>query len=259
MRYQRVVAGVDDSEAGVAAARLGWNLAKMTGAECHLVHVSADVSAMPATLPVSARLDELMEHVQAGARNKITERLAGAIPDDAVEQVRIEMGRAAWVLPNYVRKVKGSLLVLGGKHHLAPTRWFGGSTAHHAVRTLDVPTVIAVPSKPTIERIAVATDLSHASRLVLEEAERLARMFHAELRAIHVVEQIPYYAEYPVIIDHSTFVSWSENRFDDVLKGSLQDPEIDSVVLSGAPANSIAEQVDLWHADLLVVGSHGKS
>src|SRR5207247_1085210 len=80
---------------------------------------------------------------------------------------------------------------LGGQQHAAWGRWLGGSTSLTVERTTDVPVLVAAGSPATIRRVLVAVDQSRAARPTLRTAERCARLFGAELRALSVLEPLP--------------------------------------------------------------------
>ena len=256
MASQMILVGVDESDAGVTAAKMGWNLAKTSGDSCQLVHVTTDVSRMPATLPPIEKMDDLIERVQATARQKVAEALQGAVPEDLIEGMQVRMGRAAWMLPFVVDEFDASLLVLGRKRHKGPVRWFGGSTVHHVVRTVDVPILVVDEATERLQRFLVAVDGSHAASTVLEGAVYLAHKCGAEIRVLHVIEPIPYLGEFPTPIDDAGYAEAAGERFEAFMASSSWS-ELDRVVRVGPATSSIVEEADEWGADLVVAGSHG--
>jgi nucleotide-binding universal stress UspA family protein len=159
-------------------------------------------------------------------------------------------------LAQAIVELDAGLLVLGGKHHSAPARWFGGSTAHHAVRKIDKPILLTVADRPRIQRVLAAVDLSHAAVPTLKAAETFARLFDAELRVLHVVEPLPSVALPYTEFDATADVQQSTDGFNELLREETDGAQ-GVVRLGWAPA-LIREFVTEWDADLLVVGSHGK-
>lgn len=256
MPKQLILVGVDGSDESVAAAKVGWDLAKRAGDSCQLVHVTTDVSKMPATLPPIEKMDDLIERVQAAARREVTQVLRGAVPDDLVEGLEVRMGRAAWMLPFVVDEFDASLLVLGRKKHSGPVRWFGGSTVHHVVRSVDVPILIVDETTDRFKRFLVAVDESHAAQAVLAAAVVLAERCGAELRVIHVIEPVPYLGEFPTPIDDAGYAEWAGERFEKRMADSPWS-DLDRVVRLGPATNSILDEAKEWGADLVIAGTHG--
>ena len=81
MTKQTVLVGVDASDASATAAKIGCELAEAAGDECQLVHFTADVSKMPATVPPIEDMDELMDRVQAAARRDVRKALRGYVSE----------------------------------------------------------------------------------------------------------------------------------------------------------------------------------
>jgi len=256
MTKQTVLVAVDASDASVVAAKIGWELADAVGDECQLVHVTTNVSRMPATLPPLDPMYDLMERVQVAARRKVQNVLRGRVPEQLVDGLQIRMGRAAWLLPFIVDEFDAALLVLGRKRHAGPVRWFGGSTIHHVVRTVDVPMLIADAVTTGFNRLLVAVDGSHGAPLVLKGAIHLAKRCGAELRVINVIEPIPYLGEFPATLTDAGYTEWASRRFDEFMDTpSWRD--LDQVVRQGPVTSTIVEEAERWSADLVVAGSHG--
>jgi nucleotide-binding universal stress UspA family protein len=257
--FKQIVAGVDASDAGAAAAATAYDLAqRMPGAQVRLVHVAQSVPMLPPTLRATVDLATLEQDVVDGARRTMEDALRDRVPAAAIEALDVRRGRAAWILPLIVRELHADLLVLGGRHHSVAERWFIGSTAHHAVRVVDVPTLIVVPERTSIHKILVAADLSQAAGEVLRWAKQLAALWKAQVRIVHIVEPVPYYGEYPLIVDHAEFVQWAKDHFQSEVGRLWQGSEADRVVREGPVAGALDRECEEWQADLLVLGSHGK-
>lgn len=257
MQWQSIVAGVDESPAGIIAARAAADIAKQTAAKCRLVHITAELANVPLLLPDTLQIDDLMERVTATARETISRAIRGEVPDDLVDGLDVRAGKAGSILPQASADHKADLVVIGGKHHMPPTRWFGGSTAHHLLRVLDVPLLVTSPSWDGISRVVVATDLSHAASQLLDAAVAVAQAFNATLSLLHVIEPVPYLADQPSLIDHEAFAKWSRERFAALAKKHCAACEFEVVSPEGDPVEVATAQATTG-ADLLIVGSHGK-
>lgn len=258
MSWKPIVAGVDTSTEGMWAAALAWKLASAAKTACHLVHVTADVKGIPIWVDAAVNIDELNHHLTATTEKQLKERLAGNIPPRALEQLEVVLGKPGWTLPRYLQDKDAGLLVLGGKHHVAPARWFGGSTAHHLVRTADVPVLVAIPERSAIKRVLVGLDFSYAAAPTFTAAARLAKLFDAELRVLHVIERLPDVYGYPVHFDNDQYVAASRDQFYEMFSGLGASSSIELNTVQGTPDVKLGQIASEWPADVVVVGSHGK-
>jgi nucleotide-binding universal stress UspA family protein len=118
----------------------------------------------------------------------------------------------------------------------------------------------------TIHRILCATDLSATSEPAWDEAKLLGRLFNAEILLLHVVAPPPVFpAEgyFPPQLYEELVGSArrdAQDRFDRLL-GSVAGSglKIRICLEEGPPAQRILEVVTQEAADLLVVGTHGRT
>lgn len=258
MSWKPVVAGVDSSPEGALAAGAAWSVAKAADAPFHLVHVAREAPQLPPVAPGTLAEDEYAAKLQQAARGQVQETLRDRVPLEALDHLEVRQGNPAWVLGAAVRDYGAELLVLGGKHHAAPVRWFGGSTVHHAVRTIDVPILVTASERPLFGRVMVAADLSEAAPPTLRAGVRFAKVFGAELRAVSVVEPFPPIPDVAVQVDEQEHLRLTEEEFARVVERACGGAEVERHVGCGAPARTISDEAEAWSADLVVVGSHGK-
>lgn len=117
------------------------------------------------------------------------------------------------------------------------------------------------------KRILVAVDGSETSDLALQEAIDLTRDQKCNLRIIHILDEaIVKYAE--TYIDYKTLWALYKKEGQDLIERINKqltheniDFSADLVVLKvnkGRLAEKIAAEAKKWHADLLVIGTHGR-
>ncbi len=222
--WKPIVVGVDDSPQAARASAVSLKIAKTAGTACYQVHAASEDGP-------AAGGDE-----QAGLQ-RVRARISPAFRD----QLEVRRGKAQDVLVQAARARGAGLLVVGGKHHRAPVRWFGGSTAHHALRVSDIPVLVLGPSNPEFRRILVPVDDSYAAGPTLEMARRLVDLFGGEARPVHATR-------FP---DDSR--DWLETEVRDILGRAVR-----LETRCGTPVRSIREIAASWGADLVIVGSHGK-
>ena len=258
MTMKPIVAGVDQSPQAVAAAAFAWRTAQAAQTELYLVHGARPIFRSAAAAEYLGDLNQLMQQQLDAALLGLQTTVERALPPEALHHLEVRSGRGAAVVTQAAREHQAGLIVLGGKHHSALGRWMGGSTAHHVVRTTDIPLLVTGERPGPIKRILVAADLSYAIRPTYEVAVRMARLFGATLRVVHAVEPLPILAEVPMVLDEEAFYRDSAEQFERCVEPLLADARAETLVQRGFAADVIGSAVADWHADLVVVGSHGK-
>jgi len=258
MEWKPVVVGVDTSPAATRAAAVGWTVAYSAGTTCHLVHAAPDAWAGVVAAEVPVDLEALNRSLLDDARTRLERALRGNVPDPAFDTLEVTIGATSVVLSDAAVKLGAGLIVLGGKHHSLLSRWLGGSTAHHVIRTSDIPTLITGSSAVNIRRVLAAADLSYAAGPTIEAAVRFASLFKASLRVIHVVELVPALHDLPTPVDLEDLAARTEARLEQRIWPMIEYEHAEKTVRRGPAAQSLAAEATEWQADLLVVGSHGK-
>jgi universal stress protein E len=258
MLWKHVVAGVDETPQGVAAAVAGARLATVLGADCTPVHAVREFWLEFAEEDVVQGTAELQAAVVGAARERVHALLAGHVPQDVQRRLIVRPGRAGVVLRDVAREIRADAVVLGGKHHSDIGRWIGGSTAHDAVRSSGLPVLVALPAdgRP-FRRILAAVDLSEAALATATMARQIAEALGAQLRGLCVIEApVPLPEMMPLLAlpEYSREAERVLRRRVWPLLGS----GAETVMREGAIAETIEREVRDWGADLVVVGSHGK-
>jgi universal stress protein A len=116
-------------------------------------------------------------------------------------------------------------------------------------------------------KILYATDYSRASARALDEAVRLARQNDAELLVVHVMEPVTPYvtgedfgsAELYMKLEETTKkeAEFSMNKLLDKLQRSKV--KANGLLLKGAPHDQIVSAAKRRNADLIVIGTHGRT
>jgi nucleotide-binding universal stress UspA family protein len=257
---KNILVGVDPSPESARAAAMGCRYAEIGGGGCQLLHVADDLLAGVTMFGPPPTLQSLELHQR---RVDLQKALRNAVRSGVLERLEITLGSPVRILEE--RAADADLLVLGGKHHSVLERWLSGSTVHQVVRHLRTPLLIAGPSGDTPYRILAAVDLSSAAADVLAEARRIARLFRSELAVLHVVEPPPVYgALSPIGIPLGEMVTeadWNraaEETFDHEIWARVDYARAERILRFGAPSGSIRSEIERWHPDLVVVGSHGR-
>jgi nucleotide-binding universal stress UspA family protein len=200
---------------------------------------------------------EFRQALVHSARQDLLLRLRRLDAPLRADDVIVRLGRPVRVLQQVVDELGAGLVVLGGKRHPALERWLGGSTALNAVRSLSVPVLVTCSPPAQLRRILVAVDISAAANPTLALAERAALAFGAELRAVNIMEPIPSTIEGGSALTPEYCALWEEMLKRDVWP-LVAHPGTETVVRQGPIIDTLEHEAADWHADLLVVGSHGK-
>lgn len=260
MSWNPIVAGVDASPEGAWAGAAAWRLAREGGASCHLIHAVPD-QWLPASVEGSERgagVTTVRRHAVETARAAIARAMEGNMPAEVADRIEIRFGRPARVLQQAAEDWQAELVVVGAKRHRRLAQWLAGSTAHDVVRLLDVPTLVATESVARVERVLAAVDLSETAGPVIRAAERLAGLYDAALRVVHVIPQIPIVPGAPLDLDVGASIQSTQNTLEQSVWPLLRSKGAERAVRHGGVRDTIVAEADLWRADLLVVGSHGR-
>lgn len=260
MKWGPIITGVDASPAAAQAAALAERIARDAGTSCDLVHGVPDSWALLTGI-ASARQVELeeMQRLQlAYARRQVADALRQAVSPRLVENMTVRFGSPAVVLKDVARERHAALTVLGGKHHTAIERWLGGSTSLDVARTTEVPLLVTAGPRAKIERMLAAVDLSAAAAPTLALAERFAALVGAELRVLTVFEPVPAFPGAPPF-DPAAYFALSQETLEREVWTLVRTSGVEKFVRHGPVVDTLLREAHEWHADVVVVGSHGKN
>lgn len=258
MSWKLIIAGVEPTPEGLWAAATAHRLAQAAKARCLLVHAVRDVWSSPASRQITVDVDAYRDVVLEHARADMLDALTHAAPEADAWPLEVRVGRAARVLRDAARETGADLVVLGGKRHLAPARWFGGSTAHEAARIIETPLLAATLSGPRFRRVLGAVDLSAAADAVIQMAERIAHFDDAALRFVHVIEPPPFAGPTMLAAYSDDFVERDLETLNQSVWSRISLVRAERVVRHGPVRSTLAAEALQWKADLLVLGAHGR-
>jgi len=253
---EKILVATDFSQSSGHALQTAQTLAKAFGSEIVLIHVipkvpDSLVNLRTVRMGIRERLYDLKQELtEAGIR--------------AVETV-VEVGVAFDQIIQVSERLDVNVIVVGsgdraegsGAGHL-------GVTPERLVRKASKPVwVVKAGAAPVFKRILCAVDLSDPSRRALANAVHLARTFQAELAVLHVAESLPelYLSAATIAAEAQSKYRLEERReFDAFLKDfDFTDITWTKTVRQGGAHQEILKLAREWNADLLVMGSVGRT
>lgn len=140
----------------------------------------------------------------------------------------------------------------------AKTEWVGARFARQGARERKP---FAIP--PQIQNILVAVDFSDYSEAALQYATFLAGTFGATLTLVHSVEPYVYPEDLSAGLTLEEIdARWMRKQKDELEAFSRTIREgipVTVVVTMGTAWNRIVEAAKTWNADLIVIGTHGRT
>ena len=255
----------DFSPSSKRALAYGADLLQRTDARLHLMHVQevpqGPFQREPRSPVPTYKLEEEFEE-----RCQDTLSAHGLDADD--DRLTFNAERADAVAPALVRYAESKdvgMIAMGTHGRRGVERAFYGSVAEETLRTAPTP-VFTVQSPDdeeaaaSVERIVAPVDFSNPSRGALQQAGRLATIYEAPLKLVHVVEtpDTPsvYGPESPTVTSHKTKEKAEtalEDWGSDLAGGELT---VSYVVHRGEPAPSILRSAP-HETDLIVMATRG--
>lgn len=231
-------------------------LAREFGARLTIVHViDDDLPASLADAQETAANQTIRQHVREFAED-----------DGGSVSVEVVFGKTEVDILEMTDKTEAEMIVLGMHREDAFKDMFRGSTVERIVRAAPVPTLLVKDRvADPYRRIVVAVDFSVYSRRAVEFAVTFAP--GAAFHLVHAYD-VPFKG---FLTGHDTRREISKQhqvQFEKMIGeematflASLQPkaPELQRIMQTGLVREVIHRQVDKLHADLLVIGTHGRT
>lgn len=279
---QQIIVGIDFSESSRTALAQAVRLGAQTGADVRAIHVVEKASLDHVVSSLEQPAADTESRVLSHARFAI-ERMVAEVAATGKVRVDVSIGPAAAELLRAADAAAASstgdtLLVMGSAGQDHPSRSVG-STAGRCIRhgKADVLLVRTGNTGP-FKRIVVGVDFSDTSRHALHEAVRIAQQDGSRVDALHVFMPPP--PAYPVVDGMGLWPLPLPNdvefttRLRETAEGKLLDTTLavtkelagggnvqinPVVVLGGGYGPGVCEYARENNADLVVVGTHGRT
>jgi nucleotide-binding universal stress UspA family protein len=266
--FDKILVPVDFSDASATALGHGCLLAKHFGGRLELLHVVEHLlySHPPFWTGEIALAEDLHREATERAQRSMRELVERTRTERGVEpEGSVISGAVPAAIVDHARDGGTELIVVSTHGRTGMSRWLMGSVSERLLRAAPCPVLVARGadgSVPEPRRILVATDLSDHSRRALELSARLAAKLGARLEVIYAWAA-PFYGEGAAMhADLFQRIRESASAELAAFVSGVDVPSglaIDQTVVSGPPTASICDRARESAADLLVMGSHGRS
>ena len=269
--FFKILVPVDFCPGCINAFNLALSLAKKQDSKIYLTHIISDPQIIDPLY--SSDLYEKMsfEEVREELEKEMGEIYIKSSEGICEVEIQIAKGHPATEIVELAKKVKTDMIVMATHARKGLTHTFIGSIAEKVLRTSSCPVLTVKlsleikPDKFDIKKILVPVDLSEQSERAFELSVKFAKLFNAHIEVFNVIQPISFYPYY-----YSDFfsregvikrmVDEAKVRLDLLVEEKGQGYQnITSQVIIGEPFNDILEKGKTIKADLIVMGTHGRT
>ena len=263
-----VLVATDFSEYSKVALDICLGVSKCMKTKLYVLHTIEKFPHDYKHLLSSARHTNMKQKLEEEAMEKIKEMIPGELleKEDIVPVVRF--GKPFIEIIQIAKEKKVDLLAVGTHGRAGVDRVILGSVAERIVRKAGC-SVMVIRGKKYVgfKRIIVPIDFSDCSKRALEYAAATARAHSSKLTILHVFEESfvkPYVnaanseEEANEIIKEIERVN--DSKYDEFLKTiGLEGVDYEKLLIKGIPETEIVEIAMEQQANLIVMGTHGRS
>ena len=259
---ERLLLATDSSEFSEGAIREAIRLAKRCGSRLAAIQVIETNPEFESTAPAA------LEKMEQSVRKHLESVQARAKQEGVTCEVSVHEGEDSYkYIVDEALAQKSTMIIMGRRGRKGFRRLVMGSTTSWTIGHAPC-SVLVVPRAAQVEfkSIVVATDGSKFSTAAASEAIGIAKRNSARLTAIAVV---PADLATPADIDFATIARekladqdmQAAEKNAKAVKEAAQKAGVDAqaFVMSGKPADAVMEIAKDQKADLVVVGSHGRT
>jgi nucleotide-binding universal stress UspA family protein len=257
------VATVEEMDPVLPAA---VRLAEAVGAELHVLHVfdppDTTLLADGTILSASALDAGYLPRVLGALASRLDAQVRKFARPDLRFEVHALPGTPHRRLAHFAAELDAEVLVIGATRHGRLWRDILGTTAERVLRASDVPVlVLHQPFFQPVQRVLLTTDLSDLSARVHDQAvETVQTLFGQnplELRSLLVVEHAAALALHHSSSTLEALGCAAVERFL-AARAPAAAPVVPRTRL-GDPSTEVNIEADAWRADLIVLGTHGRT
>lgn len=281
--YHHLLAPLDGSELAEQALPHAQAIAQRAGARITLLQVIPNVAALaqepalpPGRLTAALHTQALQSQWQEQALAALEQTAQSLAGQGVMAQAAVVVAHPPDGILDYAQTQAVDLIVMSTHGRSGLARWVYGSVAARVVQAAPCPVLlirtVAGQTTPAPRKILVTLDGSGLSTRALPEAERLARLFKAEIVLLHVVadsyEQKLRHVPPSLAPEVAAYTSnMLERRIAQVtveqegIAADLQARGVAarSAVLTGDPVQTILDYAASESVELIAMATHGRS
>lgn len=255
LKIETILCPTDLSVASLKAVPIAARMARIHGADLHLLHVHLLHALTPEGEDVPFPGED---------RARATlESSAGEVPwNQVVHEIRRGVNAAPTIL-EYAAEHDADLIVMGSHGRRGVRRLLLGSVTEEVVRLAPCPVLVVrenaeAEAPADIDRVIVPVDFSDETAGAIAYAAELASAFDAPLELVHAVEPIPYVQmSYPVPVDTSGWKDYAERQLERLAGGVHEVRETAATTVVGLADEAVIDAARRAAAPIVVMASHG--
>jgi nucleotide-binding universal stress UspA family protein len=268
-----LLVATDFSQTADAALEWASELARLQGARLELIHAvtvppSFDLDAVPG-MPAGPGYG-FVEEVQEKALARLGQAAVGLRDRGTHVSTHLGVGVPSAAIVQRAEEVKAAGIVMGTRGLTGLRHLLLGSTTERVIHRASCPVLTIHPSdvgrhRP-IRTILVPTDFSQDAELAITAAHRLLAPVDRDARMIlvHAFNLPIEYTAYGAIPTSIRYLEdaglESERLLEEMRQRLLREGlEVETVAREGDPALVVAEEAERGGADLIAMGTHGRS
>jgi nucleotide-binding universal stress UspA family protein len=254
-----ILVPTDGSDPAGAAARHARLLATELDAAVHVLSVVSDVGGRENPRTVA-------EGAAADAASLIGGEDTSAVGTAIEATTAVREGEPAETILTHADEIGADLIVMGTHGRTGVDRVVSGSVTEHVTRHSEVPVFTVRGDEPVptrYERLLLPTDGSSCAETAVDQAARLATAFGATVEVVSVVD-VNTVASQSELVNARQVVGEIETQSETAVErvaDRLREAGVttETVVLQGTPATTVADRAEETGADLIVMGTHGRT
>ncbi len=267
-----ILVATDFSETAQAAIDWAVEIARPHRAKIHLVHGLTLPTTIPDYLPGNV---DLGEEVRRAALARLAESAARIAADGGVEvEPDLRIGIPSQAILEAEAAIHPDLIVVGTRGTTGLTHLLLGSTAERVVQRANCPVLTVHPKDAghhrPIRTVVVPTDFSTDADQAVTTAGRLLHRLQRELKmvlvhAYHLPIEYTAYGPIPTSTNYLQVVGEEAKERLDAMAAELAggpsglETRVETVCREGYAPDVIVAEAEAFGADLIAMGTHGRS
>lgn len=234
------------------------DLAARLGATLHVVHsYHLPDPALYPYIEMSVFGPDAQKEIHRGVQQLLEEQIRKLSTSESVRCRAVPVPAATAVLDT-AREVAADLIIVGATRHGPVARAIVGTTAQRVLRRARSAVLVSRMPLEGQGRVLLTTDLSSLSAKVHERGIRLAALLTGGETQNRTVFVVDYAVPLMAPLEAGVLMDAGRRELDAFLEQTGAEPA-EGKVRVGDPTREIAAEADAWGADLLVLGTHGRS